>query len=96
MSQNILTDVDARLNAQLARPQLSSDGGIRHFLGVEGLNRAQLESIIDKAMGYFDANDKLINTDELSGRTVMNLFLKIRRARARLLRRHKSAWVPMC
>lgn len=76
MSQNILTDVDARLNAQLARPQLSSDGGIRHFLGVEGLNRAQLESIIDKAMGYFDANDKLINTDELSGRTVMNLFFE--------------------
>lgn len=76
MSQNILTDVDARLNAQLAQPQLSSDGGIRHFLGVEGLNRAQLESIIDKAMGYFDANDKLINTDELSGRTVMNLFFE--------------------
>lgn len=43
---------------------------------MEGLNRAQLEGIIDKAMGYFDANDKLINTDELSGRTVMNLFFE--------------------
>lgn len=71
-----MTTVQDRLNAQLARPQLSTDGGIRHFLGVEGLNRAQLESIIDKAMGYFDANDKLINTDELAGKTVMNLFFE--------------------
>lgn len=71
-----MTTVQARLNTQLARPQLSTDGGIRHFLGVEGLNRTQLENIIDKAMGYFDAHGKLINTDELSGRTVMNLFFE--------------------
>lgn len=71
-----MTTVQARLNAQLARPQLSIDGGIRHFLGVEGLNRTQLERIIDKAMGYFDANGKLINTDELAGKTVMNLFFE--------------------
>lgn len=76
MSQKILTHVDARLNASLARPQLNEAGEIRHFLGVEGLSRAQLENIIDKAMGYFDADGKLINTDELVGKTVMNLFFE--------------------
>lgn len=73
---NHLSSVDARLNASLARPQLGSDGGIRHFLGVEGLSRVQLENIIDKAMGYFDTDGKLINTDELVGKTVMNLFFE--------------------
>lgn len=69
-------NIHARLNEQLARPQLTEDGGIRHFIGVEGLSRIQLESIIDKAMGYFDQDGKLINTDELSGKTVMNLFFE--------------------
>ncbi|OAU96568.1 aspartate carbamoyltransferase catalytic subunit [Moraxella catarrhalis] len=68
--------IQARLNAQLAQPQLADDGGIRHFIGVEGLSRRQLESIIDKAMGYFDEDGRLINTDELSGKTVMNLFFE--------------------
>lgn len=76
MSQNILTDVDARLNASLVRPQLNDDGAIRHFLGVEGLNKAQLENIITKAMSYFDQDGKLTNTEELAGRTVMNLFFE--------------------
>ncbi|OAV00791.1 MULTISPECIES: aspartate carbamoyltransferase catalytic subunit [Moraxella] len=68
--------IQARLNAQLAQPQLADDGGIRHFIGVEGLSRRQLESIIDKAMGYFDEDGRLINTTELSGKTVMNLFFE--------------------
>ncbi|MFB6348865.1 aspartate carbamoyltransferase catalytic subunit [Moraxella marmotae] len=71
-----MTTVQARLNAQLAQPQLADDGGIRHFLGVEGLSRTQLENIIDKAMGYFDDGGRLINTDELAGKTVMNLFFE--------------------
>lgn len=76
-----MTDITARLNRTLARPQLipnanDGDSTIRHFIGVEGLTRLQLEMIIDKAMGYFDENGRLINTDELSGKTVMNLFFE--------------------
>ncbi len=75
MSKNS-SAVTAQLNASLGRPQLSTDGGIRHFLGVEGLSRVQLETIIDKAMGYFDEQGRLTNTNELSGKTVMNLFFE--------------------
>lgn len=73
-----MTATTARLNQTLVRPQLipNDDTGIRHFIGVEGLTRSQLEGIIDKAMGYFDEDGKLINTDELSGKTVMNLFFE--------------------
>ncbi|OOR88263.1 aspartate carbamoyltransferase [Moraxella caviae] len=70
------TSIETRLNQKMSAPQLASDGGIRHFLGVEGLNKAQLEAIIDKAMSYFDDSGRLINTDELSGKTVMNLFFE--------------------
>ena len=73
-----MTSTTARLNQTLVRPQLipNDDTGIRHFIGVEGLTRPQLEGIIDKAMGYFDEDGKLINTTELSGKTVMNLFFE--------------------
>lgn len=71
-----MNTIQMRLNHHLAKPQLADNEGIRHFLGVEGLSRVQLESIIDKALSYFDASGKLINTDELSGKTVMNLFFE--------------------
>lgn len=70
------TDIATRLNHSMSLPQLNNDGTIRHFLGVEGLGRTQLENIINKAMGYFDADGRLINTDELAGKTVMNLFFE--------------------
>ena len=75
-SQQSLTDIDARLNASLSRPQLTDDGQLRHFLGVEGLNRQQLENIIEKAMGFFDAHGGLVTSNELEGCTVMNLFFE--------------------
>ncbi|EGE27625.1 aspartate carbamoyltransferase catalytic subunit [Moraxella catarrhalis O35E] len=73
-----MTATTARLNQTLVRPQLipNDNTGIRHFISVEGLTRPQLEGIIDKAMGYFDEDGKLINTTELSGKTVMNLFFE--------------------
>lgn len=73
-----MTATTARLNQTLARPQLTpnDDTIIRHFIGVEGLTRSQLEGIIEKAMGYFDEDGRLINTDELSGKTVLNLFFE--------------------
>lgn len=76
MSQKSLLHIHTRLNEKLGQPQLSEDGGICHFLGVEGLSRLQLERIIEKALGYFDANGRLINTAELQGKTVMNLFFE--------------------
>lgn len=69
-------DITARLNQTLARPQQADGGEIRHFIGVEGLSRLQLENIIGKAMGYFDGHGRLINTNELAGKTVMNLFFE--------------------
>lgn len=65
-----------KLNQSLSRPQITQLGGIRHFLGVEGLNKTQLMTIIHKAESYFDANGHLTNTEELSGCTVMNLFFE--------------------
>ena len=68
--------VHQKLNASLSRPQLNTDGHLRHFLGVEGLNKAQLQAIIAKAETFFDENGQLINRPELDGCTVMNLFFE--------------------
>lgn len=65
-----------KLGFSLSRPQLNADGGIRHFLGVEGLSKAQLQAIIAKAMCFFDDKGNLINSPELEGCTVMNLFFE--------------------
>lgn len=68
--------IHQRLNASLSRPQLNDDGSIRHFLGVEGLNKAQLQAIIAKAETFIDDKGQLINRPELEGCTVMNLFFE--------------------
>ena len=63
--------IHQRLNTSLSRPQLNTDGSIRHFLGVEGLNKAQLKAIIAKAETFFDENGQLINRPELDGYTCL-------------------------
>lgn len=68
--------IHQKLNTSLSRPQLNADGRFRHFLGVEGLNKAQLQTIIAKAETFFDENGQLINRPELDGCTVMNLFFE--------------------
>ncbi len=68
--------IHEQLDISLSRPQLNSDGSIRHFLGVEGLNKAQLQKIIAKAETFIDDNGQLINRPELEGCTVMNLFFE--------------------
>lgn len=88
--------IHQKLNASLSRPQLNNDGSIRHFLGVEGLSKAQLQAIIAKAETFFDDNGQLINRPELEGYTVMNLFLSRQRARVQPLKSPKSVLVPMC
>lgn len=70
------TQVVEKLNRSLSRPQLNSDGCIRHFLGVEGLNQSQLQTIIAKAETFFDEQGELINASDLEGCTVMNLFFE--------------------
>ncbi|WP_436405416.1 aspartate carbamoyltransferase catalytic subunit [Faucicola atlantae] len=59
----------------MSQPELIFDG-IRHFIGVEGLSRAQLMQILDKANGYLLGDGKIKNSDELDGCTVMNLFFE--------------------
>lgn len=68
--------IHQRLDQSLSRPQLNSDGSLRHFLGVEGLNKSQLQAIIAKAETFIDDNGQLINRHELEGCTVMNLFFE--------------------
>lgn len=68
--------IHEQLDLSLSRPQLNSDGSLRHFLGVEGLNKAQLQKIIAKAETFIDDNGQLINRPELEGCTVMNLFFE--------------------
>nr|WP_223193271.1 aspartate carbamoyltransferase catalytic subunit [Psychrobacter ciconiae] len=68
--------IHERLNASLSKPQLNEDGSIRHFLGVEGLNKAQLKAIIEKAETFFDEKGQLVDRPELDGCTVMNLFFE--------------------
>ncbi|BFM02116.1 hypothetical protein Psyaliredsea_07630 [Psychrobacter alimentarius] len=68
--------IHQKLNTSLSRPQLNTDGSIRHFLGVEGLSKAQLQAIIAKAETFFDDKGQLINRPELEGYTVMNLFFE--------------------
>ena len=68
--------IHKKLTTSLSRPQLNDDGTLRHFLGVEGLNKAQLQNIIAKAETFIDDNGQLINVPELEGCTVMNLFFE--------------------
>ncbi|WP_230655907.1 aspartate carbamoyltransferase catalytic subunit [Psychrobacter sp. I-STPA10] len=68
--------IQYKLDTSLSRPQLNKDGHLRHFLGVEGLDKAQLQAIIAKAETFFDAQGQLINSPELEGCTVMNLFFE--------------------
>lgn len=76
MTTNNSQSIDHRLNTSLSQPQITADGGIRHFLGVEGLNKKQLQTIIHKAESFFDKNGNLTNSNELEGCTVMNLFFE--------------------
>ena len=76
MSQSNHELIHQKLNTSLSLPQLNEDGSIRHFLGVEGLNKTQLQAIIAKAETFFDDKDQLINSPELEGCTVMNLFFE--------------------
>ncbi|AOA58064.1 aspartate carbamoyltransferase catalytic subunit [Acinetobacter larvae] len=56
--------------------QLNRHGHLKHFLTIEGLSKATLSKILDTAQSFFNANNQLITTPLLEGRTVMNLFFE--------------------
>lgn len=85
----------AELHHSQSLPQLTKDGQLKHFLCVEGLSREHLMAIIEKANGYLLGDGQIKNSDELTGTTVMNLFLKIPPAPAPLLKSPKNAWGQM-
>ena len=84
---NILTNqtlsnehLQQKLDLAMAKPEKvalnNGEDGIRHFIGVEGLTKAQLMHIITKANGYLIGDGKISNSNELDGCTVMNLFFE--------------------
>lgn len=65
-----------KLDQAMALPELTANGDIKHFIGVEGLSKAQLMAILEKANGYLGDNGYIKNSNELDGCTVMNLFFE--------------------
>jgi len=55
-------------------PQLDARGRLRHLLSVEGLSKALLTQILDRAEGFAEAPAK--KHDLLHGKTVVNLFFE--------------------
>lgn len=68
--------LEQKLAVAMSSPQNLPNGGIRHFIGVEGLPKDTLMNIITKANGYILDNGMIANSDELAGCTVMNLFFE--------------------
>ncbi len=57
--------------------QLDANGRLKHFLTIEGLNRAMLTSILDNAEHFVSVNEReLRKVPLLRGRTVANLFFE--------------------
>jgi len=55
--------------------QLDNNGQLRHFLTIEGLNAALIQSILDKAENFLDISRQPIQKSNLlQGKTVTNLF----------------------
>lgn len=55
--------------------QLRKDGTLRHLLSLEGLPRAMIENLVDRAQGFVREAGKLLKAGtQLEGVTVANLF----------------------
>jgi aspartate carbamoyltransferase catalytic subunit len=55
--------------------QRRADGSLRHLLTLEGLTRAEIHSLLDRAQGYVrDRGVHAARSDKLHGLTVANLF----------------------
>lgn len=59
------------------RLQLTSDGQLKHFLTLDGLDRAMLTDILDTADSFIEVGERTIKkVPLLRGRTVVNLFFE--------------------
>ncbi|MEX2474143.1 aspartate carbamoyltransferase catalytic subunit [Marinobacter sp.] len=57
--------------------QLTADGQLRHFLTLDGLDRAMLTDILDTADSFIEVGERSIKkVPLLRGRTVVNLFFE--------------------
>ena len=60
-----------------ANLQLHSNGRLKHFLSIEGLNRAILEDILDTAESFTSVTERSVKkVPILRGKTVANLFFE--------------------
>ncbi|MFE8070182.1 aspartate carbamoyltransferase catalytic subunit [Marinobacteraceae bacterium S3BR75-40.1] len=60
-----------------AHLQLTAEGRLRHFLGIQGLDRTLLTDILDTAESFIEVGERTIkNVPLLRGRTVVNLFFE--------------------
>ena len=66
------------MTPQLLEPlQLTRDGELRHFLTIEGLSKALLNSILDTAESFVVVGNKTVKkVPLLRGKTVVNLFFE--------------------
>jgi aspartate carbamoyltransferase catalytic subunit len=57
--------------------QINSDGKLKHFLSIEGLNKKQLEEILDTAESFLGVGHRAIKkVPLLRGKTIVNLFFE--------------------
>ena len=60
-----------------ARLQCNDDGSLRHFLTIEGLDRATLTQVLDTAESFISVGEREIKkVPLLRGKTVVNLFFE--------------------
>ncbi|MGR9088461.1 MAG: aspartate carbamoyltransferase catalytic subunit, partial [Gammaproteobacteria bacterium] len=57
--------------------QLSSEGKLKHFLTIDGLNRPLLTAILDLAESFVGISDQRVRkVPLLRGKTIVNLFFE--------------------
>ena len=65
------------MSAQISNLQLKSDGGLRHFLAIEGLNKSLLTEIMDAAESFATVTEQNVKKFPLlRGKTIVNLFFE--------------------
>ena len=77
-SRAVPTDIDRRaLTALPASPGVTSKFPHRHLLGIEGLGREELLTILDLSERFFEISERPIKkVPVLRGKTVINLFFE--------------------
>lgn len=76
--------------------QLNEAGKLKHLLTLEGLKPHHIRDILDRADGFINTETRQIHKQPLlKGKTIVNLFLKPRHARAPPLKLPRKVWAPM-